>query len=86
MPRAVAAEGGPIWAPDHHDLTEEALAEAHALGLRVVPWTVNRPEDMRRLIGWGVDGLITDRPDLARVVLADAGLPLPPPRPRLMGA
>ena len=33
---------------------------------RVVPWTVNRPEDMRRLIRWGVDGLITDRPDLAR--------------------
>ena len=40
------------------------------LGLRVVPWTVNRPEDMRRLIRWGVDGLITDRPDLARGVLA----------------
>ena len=66
--RAVAAEGGPTWGPDHADLTEESLAEAHALGLRVVPWTVNRPADMRRLIRWGVDGLITDRPDLARAV------------------
>jgi len=71
VPRAVAAEGGPCWGPDYADLTEETIAEAHALGLRVVPWTVNLPEDMRRLIGWGVDGLITDRPDLARRVLQD---------------
>lgn len=78
--RAVAAEGGPTWGPDHIDLTEEILAEAHALGLRVVPWTVNRPEDMRRLIRWGVDGLITDRPDIARGVLAEEGHPLPPSR------
>jgi glycerophosphoryl diester phosphodiesterase len=78
--RAVAAEGGPTWGPDHADLTEEALAEAHGLGLRVVPWTVNRPEDMHRLIRWGVDGLITDRPDLARSVLAREGYPLPPSR------
>ena len=69
VPRAVAAEGGPIWAPEHVDLTEASLAEAHDLGLLVIPWTVNRPDDMRRLIGWGIDGLITDRPDLARAAL-----------------
>ena len=80
IPRAVAAEGGPIWAPDHHDLDAELVAEAHQLGLLVIPWTVNRPEDMRRLIGWQVDGLITDRPDVARPVLRDAGLRLPPVR------
>ena len=78
--RAVAAEGGPTWGPDYADLTEETIAEAHALGLRVVPWTVNSPADMRRLIRWGVDGLITDRPDLARVVLAAEGCGLPPSR------
>ena len=71
VPRAVAAEGGPVWGPDYADLTEASLAEAHALGLKVIPWTVNRAEDMRRLIRWGVDGLITDRPDLARRVLAE---------------
>ena len=80
VPRAVAAEGGPAWGPDYADLTEETVAEAHTLGLSVVPWTVNRPEDMRRLIRWGVDGLITDRPDLARGVLAEAGYSLPPSR------
>jgi glycerophosphoryl diester phosphodiesterase len=70
VPRAVAAEGGPIWAPDHADLAAPLIEEAHALGLQVVPWTVNEPTDMRRLIGWGVDGVVTDRPDVARRVRA----------------
>jgi glycerophosphoryl diester phosphodiesterase len=78
--RAVAAEGGRTWGPEHDGLTEEALSEAHSLGLRVVPWTVNRPDDMRRLIRWGVDGLITDRPDLARAALSESGYPVPPSR------
>jgi glycerophosphoryl diester phosphodiesterase len=65
VPACVAAEGGPIWAPDATGLTEAEIREAHALGLSVLPWTVNNPADMARLIAWGVDGLISDRPDLA---------------------
>jgi glycerophosphoryl diester phosphodiesterase len=86
VPRAVAAEGGGIWTPLHSDLTEDGIAEAHALGLAVIPWTVNQPSDMRRLLLWDVDGLITDRPDLARPVLSELGLPLPPHRPTRSGA
>jgi glycerophosphoryl diester phosphodiesterase len=68
VPAAVAAEGGPFWAPDFETLTEAAVQEAHDLGLAILPWTVNRPADMRRLINWGVDGLISDRPDLALAI------------------
>jgi glycerophosphoryl diester phosphodiesterase len=70
IPRTVAAEHPQAtWAPELATLTREALEEAHALGLRVVPWTVNAPADMRRLVAWGADGLCTDRPDLAFEVL-----------------
>jgi glycerophosphoryl diester phosphodiesterase len=42
-----------------------------------VVWTVNKPEDMARLIDIGVDGIISDRPDLLRKVAADKGIALP---------
>jgi glycerophosphoryl diester phosphodiesterase len=80
VPRAVAAEGGPIWAPHHADLTAELIDEAHTLGLAVLPWTVNGAEGMRRLLRAGIDGLITDRPDIARQVLVEEGFPLPQAR------
>jgi glycerophosphoryl diester phosphodiesterase len=70
VPDCVAAEGGSVWAPDHADLTEALVQEARALGLTVLPWTVNRPEDIKRLIAWGVDGLISDRPDVALSIAA----------------
>jgi glycerophosphoryl diester phosphodiesterase len=83
VPDAVAAEAAasawrPVWAPQHAALQPEEIARAHALGLLVVPWTVNAPADMARLIGLGVDGLCTDRPDLARQVMREAGMALPP--------
>ncbi len=81
---AMAAGGAAraSWAPDFAELDPDLVAEAHALGLRVVPWTVNEPADMAQLISWGVDGLCTDRPDIARIVMSEAGLKPPPPYPR----
>jgi glycerophosphoryl diester phosphodiesterase len=55
------------------------MAEAKAASLRVIPWTVNQPQDMERLIDLGVDGLISDYPDRLRAVLADRNIPLPAP-------
>jgi glycerophosphoryl diester phosphodiesterase len=46
-------------------VTPAFIDRAHAAGVSVTVWTVNHEEDMRRLLGWGVDGLITDRPDIA---------------------
>ena len=41
------------------------IAQAHDIGLKVGAWTVNDPADMKRLIAQRLDGLCTDRPDLA---------------------
>ncbi len=53
-----------IWSPRARDLTPELLAEAQGLGLKVIPWTINDVATMEELIEMGVDGIITDRPDL----------------------
>jgi glycerophosphoryl diester phosphodiesterase len=57
------------------------VAEAHAQGLTVIPWTVNEEADMNALAESGVDGIITDYPDRLRRVLAGRGLTLPAPTP-----
>jgi glycerophosphoryl diester phosphodiesterase len=51
---------------------------AHALGLKVIPWTINDAETMRVQIAEGVDGMITDYPAVLRSVMAELGMPLPP--------
>ena len=78
VPRAVAAEAPrACWAPAHRDLSRPQVEEAHALGLRVVPWTVNEPADIARLLAWGVDGVCSDRPDLVRREMLLAGRDIP---------
>ncbi len=52
-----------VYSPHFPLLDSATVVAAHARGLRVVPWTVNDPADMARLVGMGVDGLITDYPD-----------------------
>lgn len=76
VPRAIHAAGGRNWSPNYRNLTAESLAEAHALGLRVYPWTVNAEADMQRLIELGVDGITTDRPDVLRRVRAGVARPI----------
>lgn len=58
--------------------TAELVRAAHDAGLVVVPYTVNDHASMTALIDLGVDGLITDRPDVAREAMAVRGLELPP--------
>jgi len=65
------------WSPSFADVTPGQVREAQALGLKVIPWTVNRRADMARLLDWQVDGLITDEPDVLRNVMQERGMRVP---------
>ncbi|GAC1460566.1 MAG: glycerophosphodiester phosphodiesterase [Steroidobacteraceae bacterium] len=80
--RLVKASGAGTWGPDYLDLNAQLVEQAHALGLRVVPWTVNTPVEMERLLGFNVDGMVTDRPDVLRALLERKGMALPPRAPQ----
>jgi glycerophosphoryl diester phosphodiesterase len=58
------------------------IADAHALGLKVIPWTIDDPATMDYFIELGVDGIITDYPDRLREVMAANGMRLPKPYTR----
>ena len=60
-----------IYSPDHTLLDQIQIDAAHDNGIRVIPWTVNDAKTMRQLIDLGVDGFITDYPDLGARVLAE---------------
>ena len=60
----------PVWSGLTPIVTRRFVRAAHRAGVAVKVWTVNDPLQMRRLLAIGVDALITDRPDLAREVLA----------------
>jgi glycerophosphoryl diester phosphodiesterase len=66
--------GARIYCPSFDFVDEELVRQAHAAGVRVLPWTVNEPEDWERLVGWGVDGLTTDHPDRLAAWLAARGI------------
>lgn len=60
--------------PYHGQVTPELLQKTHARGQQVNTWTVNEPDDMRRLLDLGVDSMITDRPDLLTEILSQGAV------------
>jgi glycerophosphoryl diester phosphodiesterase len=67
----VRQAGAEIYCPDAEFLDELQVKQIHQEGLRVIPWTVNAPEDWQKLLDWGIDGITTDFPDrLAEFVSA----------------
>jgi glycerophosphoryl diester phosphodiesterase len=76
--------GGSCWEPEDVELTRAALDEAHRLGLKVVVWTWPEhsgaafvPKTVKRMIAWGVDGIITDDPGRLISLLAARGYATP---------
>ncbi|MEJ8845993.1 glycerophosphodiester phosphodiesterase [Variovorax rhizosphaerae] len=63
-----------IWSPAFNDLTPAQVRQAQALKMTVLPWTVNQRVDMLRLLDMGVDGIITDFPDVLGDVLRERGV------------
>jgi glycerophosphoryl diester phosphodiesterase len=84
LPKMVKHLGGYCWEPFEMELTKDLLDEAHKLGLKVVAWgwpemekTEFNYDQIQKLIAWGIDGIITDRPDILRVILTSRGYNLP---------
>ncbi|WP_433659686.1 glycerophosphodiester phosphodiesterase family protein [Nocardia sp. CA-128927] len=76
-------QDGSIDDPGYKAFTTSGLVQAaHQRGMRVVPWTVDDRATMTALLDLGVDGLITNRPDLLRTILAERGYRLPKAYPR----
>jgi glycerophosphoryl diester phosphodiesterase len=70
IPRAIKAAGGRHWAPYYKRLTRSLLKEARGLGIQIFVWTPDKQRDMERLIEVGVDGIITNRPDILKSVVS----------------
>ena len=77
VPKMIRAAGGKIWSPFYGDLSEGRLKEARDLGLTVVVWTVSDPAHIKKILDLGADGIISDRPDLVRQIMAERGMTLP---------
>ncbi|MBU1558807.1 MAG: glycerophosphodiester phosphodiesterase, partial [Gammaproteobacteria bacterium] len=69
IPYMIAQLGGNIWGPNFQELTADRIQEAHKNGLKVITWTVNDPADMQLMRNFGVDGIITDYPNILAKIL-----------------
>jgi glycerophosphoryl diester phosphodiesterase len=67
--KLAAQAGAKTYCPAYRLIDEAQVRQAHASGIRVLPWTVNEPADWERLLQWGVDGICTDYPDRLAVFL-----------------
>jgi glycerophosphoryl diester phosphodiesterase len=75
-PRADVVQAPETW-DGRRVVTPRFVRSLGDVGIGVHVWTVDDPDDMRRLLGWGVEGILTDRPDvLARVLHEQHGRPL----------
>lgn len=63
----------PSWVSPHYSLTDKELVrDCHEKGMRIVPWTVDQDEDIKRMLSFGVDAIISNYPDR---VLANRAFP-----------
>lgn len=74
VPQMVRAAAGTHWSSFWRELDATQVRQAHELGLQVLAWTVNDRQTMAHMLELGVDGLVTDRPDIAIELLKERGI------------
>lgn len=77
--KAAHAIGADIISPYYTEISKQDVDEAHSLGMKVVPWTVNNEKDMNMLLDMGIDGIISDKPWLLKQVLEKRNIKLHTP-------
>lgn len=77
--KAAHAIGADIISPYYTEISKQDVDEAHSLGMKVIPWTVNNEKDMNMLLDMGVDGIISDKPWLLKQVLEKRNIKLHTP-------
>lgn len=66
-----------VYSPEYKRLTPAEVKRAKELGMKVIPWTVNEPDDMRKMLRLEVDGLITDYPNRFNKLLSKSNKKAP---------
>ena len=77
--KAAHAISADIISPYYTEISKKDVDEAHSLGMKVIPWTVNNEKDMNMLLDMGVDGIISDKPWLLKQVLEKRNIKLHTP-------
>ena len=62
IPNIIKSLEGHVWSAFYRDVTKQNVELGHKHGLATCVWTVNREQDIIRMIEYGVDGIITDYP------------------------
>jgi glycerophosphoryl diester phosphodiesterase len=69
LDEVIQATGADYFMPASGSVTEALVQATHAKGLKLGTWTVDATAEMKRLAGWGVDGITSNRPDELRMAL-----------------
>lgn len=71
-----------MYSPHYSVVTPELIAECHKRNIKIIPWTVNTVEEIKKLKSMGVDGIITDYPNYFAELYQVSGLPILPINPK----
>ncbi len=58
-----------IFSPDFNLITPELIKFGRANNMKIIPWTLNNPEEINKALNSGVNGIITDYPDMAKNII-----------------